>query len=112
MKTKSQIFKKKIDYVVIVNFIKTNLIYDKLNGTYISNFTTFKKMLLTKKLHEFQEYIQSFYYLSKQNYPSNIFTYRGFNVVLRQIVKNLDLIYTYKIKYIHSDYIIEYYITI
>lgn len=112
MKTKSQIFKKELEYDVIVNFIKSNLIFDNLNGSYISNLTTFKKMVLTKKIHEFQEYIQHFYYLSKQNYPSNIFTYRGFNVVLRQIVKHLSIDYKYKIKYIHSDYVIEYFITI
>jgi len=112
MGSNSQIFKKPLEHVIIVNFLKTNLIYDNLHHVYVSNLTTFKKMLLTKKIHEFQEYIAPFYFLSKQNYPSNIFTYRGFNVVLRQIVKYINLKYKYKIKYIHSDYVIEYYIEI
>jgi len=37
-------------------------------------------------------------------------TYRGFNVVLRQIIKYLGISYKYKIKYFHSNYEIEYYI--
>lgn len=112
MKNNSQIFKNNLEYDVIINFIKSNLIFDNLNGAYISNLTTFKKMLLTNKIHEFKEYIQHFYYLSKQNYPSNIFTYRGFNVVLRQIAKHLSIVYKYKIRYIHSNYVIEYFITL
>lgn len=106
---KSQIFKVKIEEDVIIDFIKTNFIYDSLHEVYISNFTVYRRMKMSNTIDYFQKYIQKFYYSSKQNYPANLITYKGFNVVLRQLLKYLKISYSYKIKYVHSDYYIEYY---
>jgi len=107
---KSQIFKKKLEMSVVKDFIQNNFTYDSLHNEYISNMITFKRMLYSDILQQFQNYIKPFYFYSKQNYPENLMTYRGFNVVLRQIIKYLGISYKYKIKYFHSNYEIEYYI--
>lgn len=107
---KSQIFKKPIEESVIKELIVNNFTYDALHNEYISNLITFKRMLYSGVLKEFQNYIRPFYYFSKQNYPENVMSYRGFNVVLRQLVKFFGIKYKYKIKYFHSNYVIEYYI--
>lgn len=107
---KSQIFKKEMEEPVIKELIENNFTYDSLHNEYISNMVTFKRMMYSGVLNEFQKYIRPFYYHSKQNYPENVITYRGFNVVLRQLVKFLGINYKYKIKYFHSNYVIEYYI--
>ena len=107
---KSQIFKKELEMSVIKEFIQNNFTYDALHNEYISNMITFKRMLYSGVLQQFQNYIQPFYFYSKQNYPENLMTYRGFTVVLRQLIKFFGIQYKYKIKYFHSNYEIEYYI--
>lgn len=110
MLTKSQIFKKKMDESVVKELIQSNFTYDTLHNEYVSNMITFKRMLYSGTLRQFQTYIRPFYFSSKQNYPENILSYRGFHVVLRQLSKYFGIPYRYQIKYFHSNYVIEYYI--
>lgn len=107
---KSQLFKYDISLNLIIDFMVDNFEYDSYRQVYISNYATFKKMMMFRKLTELQEYVQDKYYLSKQNYPHNMQTFRGFNVVIRQLCRHFDIPYQYKIHYIHSNYMIVYYI--
>lgn len=107
---KSQLFKKDLSLNYVVDFMKSNFEYDTYRKVYISNTATFKKMMMFDKIKEIKDYIEDKYYDSKKNYPCNMTTYRGFNVVIRQICKYFDIEYSYKIHYIHSKYIIVYYI--
>ena len=111
-KKSSQLFKQDLSLNYILEFLKSNLIYDSERDVYISDSYTFKKMRLFNKLVEFKTHMTPCYYDSKLNYPANILTLRGFNVVLRQICKYFSWKYTYKIRYIHSGYEIVYYISL
>lgn len=104
----SQLFKQDLSLNYILDFLKANLIHDNEKGVYISDSYTFKKMRLFDKLTEFKTHMTLCYYDSKLNYPANIMTLRGFNVVIRQICKYFHWEYTYKIRYIHSGYEIVY----
>ena len=110
--TKSQVFRKDLSLNCITDFFKQNLSYNKEQNLYISDMSSFKKMIMFNKLLEFKSYITPFYYDSKINYPMNITNIRGFHVVLRQICKELQFKYEYKIQYFHSKYEIVYYIHI
>lgn len=107
---KSQLFKHDPSLNYCVSFLKQHLIYDNVNNSYTSNQSSFKKMKMFQHIQELKQYITPLYFDSKKNYPLNIHSYKGFNVILRQICKFFDISYTYKIKYIHSKYEIIYHI--
>jgi len=108
MKKKSQLFKCDPSLNICIDYFKKHLEFDSTTKTYISNLSGFKKMNMFHHLHAFKEYITPFYFDSKKIYPLNMLSYKGFNVVLRQLCKNFGIVYTYKIKYIHSNYEIIY----
>ena len=108
----SQLFKQDLSSNYILEFLKDNLMYDNEKNLYISDSYTYKKMRLFDKLVDFKNYMTSCYYDSKLNYPANILSLRGFNVVLRQVCKYFQWVYSYKIKYIHSSYEIVYSISL
>jgi len=107
---KSQLFKCELSFNMIIDFMVENFEYDSYKQLYISNYATYKKMMMFHKVSELKHYIEDKYYLSKRNYPHNMLTFRGFNVVIRQICRHFDIPYEYKIHYIHSNYMIVYYI--
>jgi len=110
MSSSSQILRYDISYNYISTFIKENFIVE--NNEYKCDTYIFKRLMLKNKIYELQEYLIDKYYNSKRNYPRNMTTYRGFNVVLRQLCNNLNIKYRYHIQYIHSTYNIIYYITL
>lgn len=108
---KSQIFKSIFnDDTFIIKFIKTHFYYDNMNKSYVSDVYIFRKCIINNDIVLLYNYIEHYYHDSKKNYPENIYTYRGFNTVLRQILKHFDIKYKYEINYIHSSYMIKYYI--
>lgn len=106
----SQIMRYDISYNYINKFIKGNFILE--NNEYKCDMYIFKRLMMKNKIRELQEYLIDKYYNSKKNYPRNMTTYRGFNVVLRQLCNILNIKYRYHIQYIHSTYNIIYYITL
>ena len=50
------------------------------------------------------------YYTSKKFYLTREMTYSYFLTIIRQLCKVCNILFTYKIKYISSKYMIEYYI--
>lgn len=107
---RSQLFKVDPSLNYIIDYLKSNLKYDEITEEYISNINTYKKIRMFGRLETFQEYLKTIYYDSKMNYPLNITTVRGFNVVIRQLCKYFKFSYRYKIIYFHSQYEIIYYI--
>ena len=106
----SQIMRYDLSYNYVTKFIKDNFILE--NNEYKCDTYIFKRLMMRNKIRELQEYLIDKYYNSKRNYPRNMTTYRGFNVVLRQLCNILKIKYRYHIQYIHSTYNIIYYITI
>lgn len=107
---KSQLFKHDLSLNYVVSFFKQHLVYDHVKQSHTSNLNTFKKMKMFQHIHELQEYLTPLYFDSKQNYPFNIHSYKGYNVILRQLCNYFNISYSYRIKYIHSKYEIIYHI--
>jgi len=95
--------------------IPITLLFDLLNkvGTfkdeYIIDKSLFKKM--QPFLTTFLEECDNYYFDSQKKYIKKTpFTYKCFLTVVRQICKNTNTPFYYKMKYMHSSYEIIYYI--
>ena len=104
----SQIFKKNIPSELLFNLL--DKISTKTEKRYIINYNSYKKGILDNTLGNFMISCKEYYFLSKQKYLDRKLSYNSFITVIRQICNYNKISYTSKIKYIKSDYDIEYYI--
>lgn len=113
MVKKSQIFKdvkkKKELKIITCDFIKRNLKYDSLQREYMIDESLYKHIYQVGHINMFRNEIASYYYDSKQGYIVNMNSFKGILTVLRQLSNYLKINYRYKIKYLHSNYSINYY---
>lgn len=103
-----QIFKCNPEYDIIKLFIIK--FSDKNSQYYLINQHTYSRSKLNGSLAECIDYLLPFYYKSKQFYLIRELNYTTFLTIIRQICKISNILFTYKIKYISSKYMIEYYI--
>ena len=103
-----QIFKRNPEYDKIKLFIQQ--FGDKYSNYYLINEHTFARSKLNGILAECIDYLLPLYYSSKQFYLTRKMTYNYFLTIIRQLCKVCNILFTYKIKYISSKYMIEYYI--
>ena len=106
----SQIFKKNIPIDLVFNLLDKIAI--KTEKRYILNYESYKKGTLDETIEKFVLSCKEYYYLSKQKYLDRKLTYNSFITIIRQICNYNKITYTSKIKYMKSDYNIEYYIYI
>jgi hypothetical protein len=104
----TQIFKKKIDTIILYDLL--NKIAFKNEKFYMFNNESFKKGLLQGDISKFMEDCKEFYHISKQKYLERKLTYNSFTTVLRQICKYNKITYTTQIRYDSSTYNIVYFI--
>jgi len=103
-----QIFKQEPEYDKIKDYIQQ--FSDKYSNYYLINEHTFARSKLDGSLTKCIEYLLPLYYKSKQFYLTRDMTYQYFLTIIRQVCKVCNILFTYKIKYISSKYMIEYYI--
>ena len=103
-----QIFKKNPEYDRIKLFIQQ--FADKYSNYYLINVHTFTRAKLNGILGECIDYLLPLYYTSKRFYLTREMTYSYFLTIIRHLCKVCNILFTYKIKYISSKYMIEYYI--
>jgi hypothetical protein len=104
----SQIFKNAIPNSILFNFLDKVCI--KNNKYYTINKIVFKKALYNNYFKDFIEECRPYYYLSKQIYLNEPFTYNKFVTIIRQICKHKTITHTSHIKYDKSVYEIIYYV--
>ena len=112
MKKKSQIFKSVNENelkIHMIKFIKDHFTYCSLKKEYVINESIFKHLKYIGIIHKLKEYLAPYYYDSKQKYIINIFTYKGFITIIRQICRFIEISYRYEIIYLQSKYEIKYY---
>lgn len=101
---------------IFKNKIPINILYGLLNkvelsekNQYIIDKPFFKK--LSPFLKDFLEECKNYYFESQKKYITKTpFIYKSFLTVVRQICNNNDVPFYYKIKFLHSNYEIIYYI--
>ena len=103
-----QIFKYNPEYDKIKIFIQQ--FGDKYLNYYLINEHTFMRSKINGAIENFIQYLLPLYYTSKQFYLTRNITYNSFLTILRQVCKECNILFTYKIKYLSSKYMIEYYI--
>ena len=103
-----QIFKQEPEYDKIKYYIKQ--FSDIYSNYYIINKHTYTRSKLDGSLTKCLDYLLPLYYKSKQFYLTRNMTYNNFVTVIRHMCKICNILFTYKIKYISSKYMIEYYI--
>ncbi len=103
-----QLFKQKPEYSKIKSFIQ--IFSDKYSNYYLINQHTFMRSKLNGDIHKCINYLLPLYYSSKKFYLTRTITYQNFLTIIRQICKVCNILFTYKIKYVSSKYMIEYYI--
>ena len=103
-----QIFKEAPEYNKIKSFLQQ--FSDKYLNYYLVNVHTFNRVKLNGVLVECIDYLLPLYYTSKQFYLTREMNYSYFLTIIRQLCKVCNILFTYKIKYISSKYMIEYYI--
>ena len=103
-----QIFKTNLEYNKIKSFIQQ--FGDKYPQFYLINEHTYTRSKLNGVLNECIDYLLPLYYKSKQFYLTREMKYNHFLTIIRQLCKMCNILFTYKIKYISSKYMIEYYI--
>ena len=101
----SNIFKKKLDIVYLLNYIKNNSFIE--NNKYIIDNNTFKQSLYHNNVDNLLEYLKPFYYKSKQIYLKKK-NYKNYLTIIRQICNNLKIKYEKIKKYSNSTYEIVY----
>lgn len=104
----SQIFKSPVPNSKLFGLLE--LIAVKTDKKYIFNKNAYKKGLIDNKIQEFIDECKQYYYVSKQKYIERKITYNSIATILRQICNFNKIIYTSQIKYIKSNYDIEYHI--
>jgi|TARA_B100001059_G_C17578312_1_gene448576 hypothetical protein len=103
-----QIFKQEPEYDKIKLFIQQ--FSDKYSTYHLINEHTFTRSKINGVLAECIDYLLPLYYTSKQFYLTREMKYNYFLTIIRQLCKVCNILFTYKIKYISSKYMIEYYI--
>jgi hypothetical protein len=103
---KNQIIKKYVpffnDFLKKIGFQEKNYI--------LFNIEHYKKIEGTQMIEDFIEELFPYYYKNKLNYVTrDTYSYKQFITIMRQIAKNNNIEFTYKIKYIKSKHYIEYY---
>ena len=107
---KSQIFKSIPPLEMMIDLL--NQICDKIdNSYYLLTNDAFKKGILFHWIDPFIHSCQLYYHSSKLIYLEKYLKTKNYNhfiTIIRQICKIHHIIYTSKIKYIKSNYLIEY----
>jgi hypothetical protein len=103
----SQVFKKKINKDLIINFFKKFCQNEKKNE-FIFSPIAFKKAEYNNEIKNLIEILKEYYHKSKQFYLNRQITYKNFLTILRQVCNNLCIPYTSKILYNKSKYNIIY----
>tara|TARA_Y100000748_G_C15464964_1_gene476492 strand:+ start:145 stop:471 length:327 start_codon:yes stop_codon:yes gene_type:complete len=103
-----QMFKYVPEYDKIKYYIQQ--LSDKYSNYNLINEHTFARSKMNGVLTKYIDYLLPCYYRSKQFYLTRDMTYNHFLTIIRQVCKVCNILFTYKIKYISSKYMIEYYI--
>lgn len=104
----NQIFREKVPSKLLYNFLdKVCLKTDKY---YLIDANAYKKILFHEYHKEFCQDLSSYYHIGKQFYLDREFTYKSFTNIIRQICKDLSIMFTSQMKYNESQYNIVYFI--
>ena len=103
-----QIFKGKVPNELLFNLL--NSICQKTEKCFIVSNDAIKKGMFNESISKFSEECKNYYHISKHKYLEKTHTCNSFNTILRQICNFNKIVYTYKIKYINSNYEINYYV--
>lgn len=98
----SQIFKDKIPFEFVEDFIKQHSILER--DSYIFNKYCFKKITMKDELNSFLKKILPYYHISKKYYVEREMTYIRFATILRQLCNLHKIHVVSKIKYYNSNY--------
>ena len=102
----SQLFKKKINKNMIINFLLKYCRVEKKE--YLFNTISYKKIIYDNALESIVEELKKCYHVSKKFYIEREMTYKNFLTILRQICKYLNIAYDSSIVYNKSKYTIHY----
>ena len=105
-----QIFKKIVPVDILYQFL--DKICESTPSSYILNINSYKKMLYYNYHVDFLKELVPYYHISKQFYLKREITYNTMTTILRQICKSHQLKIESKMKYVDSNYIIEYTISV
>lgn len=101
----SQIFKKKIDISIILNYLK------QIGTIQLDKFLIFNELVINNKqdiINNLYIYLSDYYYQSKKYYLTRDNTFKNFCTILRHICKYLNIPFTTKIIYNKTKYKIYY----
>jgi hypothetical protein len=104
----SQLFRKLIPSDFLYNIL--DQIALKKEKYYVVDINSYKKMLYHNLHTEFCNKLLDYYHVSKQFYVIREFTYNSFTTILRHLCKFNNIMFSSKIRYIESNYNIDYYI--
>ena len=106
----SQIFKNTIPINLLTDLLEKICVKEK--NKYIIDPISFKKAQINNLIQPFCKDIESYYQSSKKYYITRNLNYNKFITIIRHICKSLNILYISQIKYINSNYTINYYIYI
>lgn len=98
----NQLFKSVPDYKIVFDFL--DKFCSKEDKIFVIDDIVFKKMKYDDNLFSLQQYLKSFYHLSKQKYINLMTTNNGFLTVMRQLCKVFCIEYVSKITYYNGSY--------
>jgi hypothetical protein len=98
----SQIFKDKIPFEIVEDFIKKNSILER--DKYMFNKYCFKKISMKDELDIFLKKLLPYYHISKKYYVEREMSYIRFATILRQLCNLHKIQVVSKIKYFNSSY--------
>lgn len=101
------IFKKNLPISILFNFLEENDCEQDFEHFHLTK-EFYKKVSLHKKLSEFLEILQPYYYKSKQFYTTRDMNYSRFLTIIRQICNYHNIEIDNKIHYSKSKHEISY----
>lgn len=108
MSTLSQIFKDHIPKSILIDFLEK--ICEKTTKYYIFDLITYRKAIHRDLIVPFFKDCEPYYYNSKLKYLRGNVSFKSFATVMRQICNYHKIPYITKIKHVHSQNEINYFI--
>ena len=104
----SQIFRSTVPPEILYNLLDEICL--KTEQYYVIDYNAYRKMLFYELHHSFLENLKEYYHASKQFYATRELTYKSFTNIIRHICNNANIMFSSKMKYNESKYVIYYYI--
>ncbi len=104
-----QIFRRPVPMNILTSLLEEICL--RTDKYYLVDINAYRKLIYNEeRCKKFIKDILEYYHSSKQFYVTRDMTYNSFTNIVRQICKVNNVMFSSKIKYIESDYNIDYFV--